>query len=449
MAEQNLLIVNACLITGRGPVFPDGFVHISGSRIAALGPMSRCPKHGAMQVIDAHDRFVLPGFINPHMHLYGALACGMELPRMRHFGKVLKDLWWRLDAALELEDIFVSAMLGGVAAIRAGVTTLIDHHASYGAISGSLGAISEALGELGLRANLCFEISDRAGKGSRDEALAETGLWLESVRNWLAEEPQFLQRGMVGLHASMTVSDATCDAARELMDLFDVGAHVHVAEAMEDVAATKKKYRQRPVARLFKQGLLRPESIAVHCVHVDANDIRLLAKSAATVVHNPLSNLNNAVGVAPVPEMMQRKIPIVIGTDGMSAGVQDDLRVASVLHRPGAKDAQAGWSEVGHALFENAPSLVSRQFGFEVGTLGKNAAADLIIADARPATPVTKANVLAHVLFRVMTAPVRTTIVAGRVLMQDFEIPGLDEERLARDAQRCAKKLWKRMKMVR
>ena len=256
MASREILIKNACVITGRGPVFPHGFVHIRGESVASVGPQSKVPRRPKATQMDARGRYVLPGFINPHMHLYSALARGKGVGRMKSFGQVLKDFWWRLDRALSPEDMYISAMLGGVSAIRSGVTTLFDHHASYGAISGSLGAISMALAKVGIRASLCFEISDRAGKSARDLALAESGLWLESAHNWLRLDPGFLQRGMVGLHASMTLSDTTLDAAREMMDIYGVGAHVHVAEGQEDVAITRRRHRLSPVAR-FRSSALR------------------------------------------------------------------------------------------------------------------------------------------------------------------------------------------------
>lgn len=443
MGAREILVTNGCVITGGGAVFEDGFIHIRGGKITAVGPRAKTPRPGSAARIDAGGRYVLPGFINPHMHLYGALARGMPVGRMPTFGRVLQGLWWPLDRALTLEEVRTSALLGGIEAIRSGVTTLVDHHASYGAISGSLGAISEALAELGLRAALCFEISDRAGKRARDEAVAESGLWLESALTWSKRDSAFPQRGMVGLHASMTLSDGTLAAARELMEIYSVGAHVHVAEGALDVRVTRRRNGATPVARLARAGILRPGSIAAHCVQVTPNDIAILKKSGATVAHNPLSNLNNAVGIAPILEFFRRGIPVVVGTDGMSAGVSDDIRLAAVLHKPLARDAQAGGEEIRRAVWEGAPALVSGIFGQRIGTITPGAAADVIISDARPPTEVTSAGAWWHVLFGALPAPVRTTLVAGRVLMRDFRIAGVDELLLAREARRAAGRLWR------
>jgi putative selenium metabolism protein SsnA len=445
MPPRELLIRNACVITGTGLVFPSGFLFARDGWIEAVGDASKEPPPGEAQVIDARGRYVLPGFINPHMHFYGWFARGMRVPRMRAFGEVLRELWWRLDAKLTLEEVHASALLGGIECLRAGVTSVFDHHASYGAIHGSLGAISRAMEELGLHASLCFEISDRAGVASRDEALEETASWLEAARDRHRRDPAFLQRGMVGLHASMTLSDDALRAARGLMEAYRVGAHIHVAEGIEDVEQTRHKHALSPVARLVKAGILCEGSIAAHCVHVDAKDIDLLAKSRATVVHNPMSNLGNAVGIAPLLAMAERGIPIAVGTDGMSAGIATDVRLASVLQRPAAHDAQAGWQEIQNALWLAAPQLASAGCGCEIGTLKRGAAADAVIIDAVPPTPVTSDNAFGHVLFGALAARMRTTIVAGHARMLDFVIPDVDEEEIASEAREMAKALWKRI----
>ncbi|MBN1283630.1 MAG: amidohydrolase family protein [Proteobacteria bacterium] len=445
MPDRPIIVRNACIIAGRGRAIPCGFILARGGTIESLGDDSRAPDARGARAIDARGRYVLPGLVNPHMHLYGMLALGAPARRARAFGQVLERLWWRLDRALTLDDVHASALLGAIASVRAGVTTVFDHHASYGAIRGSLHTVSEAVRQVGLRACLSFEISDRGGRRLRDEAAEESASFLESIRARIAREPGCLQRGMVGLHASMTLSDATIEAARELMEVYGVGAHVHVAEGAEDVAATRRRFRITPAARFAEMGVLRRGSIAAHCVHVNGRDISLLKRSGATVAHNPMSNLANAVGVAPVLAMARAGVPVAIGTDGMSAGISQDALLASVVHRAGARDAQAGMREAAYAIWGAAPELASGAFGCGLGRLRRGAAADFIIVDAVPRTPVTAANAEAHLIFGALSAPVRTTIVAGRELMRDFEIRGFDEVSLAARARRLAARLWKRM----
>lgn len=446
MPERQILIKNAAIITGRGPVHPDGYIHVRDGRIAAIGSARSLRRIAGALTIDAGGRYVLPGFINPHMHLYGLLVRGMELPRMRSFGQVLEGLWWKLDKALTLDDVYTSAKLGAIESLRAGVTTIFDHHASYGAIMGSLGAVAKGVSEVGLRASLCFEISDREGKRARETALDESASWLELVRAELADDPRYRLRGMVGLHASMTLSNDTLRLARSLMDDYGAHSHVHVAEAREDVRLSRRKYGAAPATRFMKAEILSEGSIAAHCVHVTAGEISGLAKRGACVAHNPVSNLNNAVGVAPALEMVREGVPVAVGTDGMSASVASDLRLASILHKLPHRDAQAGWGEIEYMVFGVAPWLASNSFGFEIGHLKKGAAADIIMSEARPVTPLTGDNAFGHLMFGILGAPVRTAIVDGRIRMRDFRVQGVDEVEVASEARRRAKALWRRMK---
>lgn len=414
-------------------------------RMSSLLALSECKRvEGSRQksrspnltVIDACGHVVLPGFINPHMHLYSQFAKGLAVGKMSSFSQILEKLWWCLDRALNEEDIYYSALLGLIEGIKAGVTTVFDHHASYSAIRGSLTTIACAFLKTGVRGCLCFEVSDRHGNRARDRALAENVAFLEDCAKQREEEKFYPLRGMVGLHASMTLSDHSLAEARREMDAYRVGAHIHVAEGRQDGHAVK---------RLYNEGILREGTIAAHCVHVDGRDLDLLKKSGAFVVHNPLSNLNNAVGVAPYLEMHKKKIPVGIGTDGMSAQIFGDVKAASVLHKIQARDAQAGFNETKRSTMEINPQIASSIFGIKTGVLKKGAAADVIISDYVPPTPLTSENIWGHILYGVMNMPIRTTICGGRILMKDFEIKIADEEKIIVEAKKCAKRLWNRI----
>jgi len=461
---REILIKNACIIQDSKKVISGGFLVIEDNVIKSIGPVRSVPREGADKlVIDAQGHVVLPGFINPHMHLYSQFAKGLAVGKMRSFGEILEKLWWRLDAALSEEDIYYSGILGLLEAIKCGVTTVIDHHASYGSIRGSLFILSRAFLRTGVRGCICFEVSDRFGKKARDEAINENAIFIEESLKQKRLDPAYLLRGMTGLHASMTLSDKTLAHACELMNAYGVAAHVHVAEGPEDVADAKKKYKKSVVRRLFDQGILRRGTIAAHCIHVDDKDMGLLKKSGAFVVHNPMSNMNNAVGVAPYLEMHKKKIPVGIGTDGMSAGIFSDVKAASVMHklnpqippRPpllkGGKggfytgNPQAGFFETMRSTMEINPAIASKIFGCQIGALQKGASADVIISDYAPATPITDDNIWGHILFGVMNSPVRTTICNGRVLMQDHKVLCLDEEMIVQESKKYAKRLWERM----
>lgn len=455
MVGKPVLIKNGYIIVNEDKVVCGGCILIEDGKIVSIGQAvldsasrrsndntlffersgakSRSKK---LTVIDAGGRVVLPGFINPHMHLYSQFAKGMNVPRMSSFRDILEKLWWKLDLALTENDIYYSALLGLIDSIRSGVTTVFDHHASYGSIKGSLDTIARAFLKTGVRGSLCFEISDRNGAKKRDEAIRENARFLESCGRHSRKDAHYPLRGLVGLHASMTLSDHTLAESRREMDNYGVGAHVHVAEGVEDARAVK---------RLYNEGILRAGTIAAHCVHVNDGDLDMLKRSRAFVVHNPQSNLNNAVGVAPFIRMHKKKVPVGIGTDGMSASIVGDVKLASVLHKIVAKDPQAGFMQTKRSAMEINSRIASEAFGYRIGVLEKGAAADVVISDYMPQTPLTSSNIWGHILYGVMNLPVRTTICKGRILMKDFEIKVADEAELASRSVKLSRRLWSRL----
>jgi cytosine/adenosine deaminase-related metal-dependent hydrolase len=268
-----------------------------------------------------------PGLVCAHTHLYSALARGMPAPPRtpRNFSEILELVWWRLDRALDPEMLHWSARLGALEALEAGTTAIVDHHSSPRAIEGSLDVIAEACSEVGVRVVCCYEVTDRNGA--------------DGAKAGLAENERFLRaggRGMVGAHACFTLSDETLDAVCGLAGDLGVGVHVHVAEDAVDAAAGA-----RLAARAADNWLL------AHAVHLD----RTLP---GTVVHNPRSNLNNAVGYG----RPARFPKVALGTDGIGADMLDEFRLAYALAR--ADDVTAtpetawSWLETGYELVPEA-----------------------------------------------------------------------------------------------
>src|SRR5262252_3050668 len=187
------------------------------------------------EVVDVRGKLVMPSLVCGHTHLYSTLARGMPGPERPpgNFKEILELVWWRLDRALDREAIYYSALVGALEAARAGTTCLFDHHSSPSFITGSLGVVGEALKKVGLRSVLCYEITDRGGPKARDEGLEETAEWLESIANELetagpVRRTPHLLRGMVGGHASFTLSDESLDACSDLTRRYSAGLHIHV-----------------------------------------------------------------------------------------------------------------------------------------------------------------------------------------------------------------------------
>jgi putative selenium metabolism protein SsnA len=414
---------------------------LEGERIVQIAP--RGSLVGPVdRVLDARGKVVLPGLVNAHMHFYSTLVRGLgKAAPSRDFAEVLEHLWWRLDRQLSLDDVEVSAEVILLDAIRKGTTTLVDHHASPGAVRGSLDRIARAVKRSGLRACLCYEVSDRDGERVAEEGLAENEAF---ARRCAAErDPQL--RALFGLHAAFTLSDRTLERAAVLGHDLGVGFHVHAAEAASDVADNRSRYGRSPVARLAAHGLLGERSLAAHAVHVDGDDVEILARSGAFVAHNPQSNLNNAVGIADVLGLAGRGVRVGLGTDAMTVGMLEELRVGLWAQHLRQQNPSCGFLELTSALFANNPELAGRLWGFPIGTLVEGAAADVILVDYDPPTPLDDASVLGHLVFGISQAPVDTTICRGRILMEGKRLQvDVDEGAIAARSRELARKLWER-----
>ena len=438
-----LLIHNGTILTFGTPcrVLEGQALLIEDGRIARIAPKDSLT--GPFdKVIDAGGQVVMPGLVNAHMHFYSTLVRGLgKMAPSTTFQEVLDNLWWRLDRQLTLDDVEMSAQIVLLDAIRKGTTTLVDHHASPFAITGSLDRIAKAVKATGVRASLCYEVSDRDGEAIATEGLEEN---VAFARRCAKENDPFL-RALFGLHAAFTLSDASLDRAATLGRDLGIGFHVHVAEAASDVAVNLQKYGLTPAARLHAHGLLGEQSIAAHAVHVTDADIDLLAASDTFVAHNPQSNQNNAVGIADLLRLTGRGVRVGLGTDAMTVNMLEEIRVALWAQHLRQDNPSCGFMAVADTLFVRNPELVSRMWGFPIGTLQEGAAADLILVDYHPPTPLNGDTVLGHLIFGLSQATVDTTICAGRVLMEGKRLSlDVDEAALAAKSRDLATRLWDR-----
>jgi putative selenium metabolism protein SsnA len=455
---MSLLIENGTLLTlGKtAAVLPNHSVLIEDGYIARIAPKNRF-KGFTGKRIDASRKAVLPGFINAHTHFYSTFARGLTKTKpAADFVGVLKNLWWRLDSALTTEDCYYSALIALLDAIRHGTTTLIDHHASPCAARGSLQAIEKAVRQTGLRACLCYELSDRDGASISKEGLEENAAFIRRCaakvgparragRAAASAKPPHLS-ALFGLHAAFTLKDATLEKAAALGHDLGTGFHIHVAEAKSDQEYSQAKHGMRVVERLSRFGILGPQSIAAHCVHVNRREMDLLAEAQTAVVHNPQSNMNNAVGVADVVAMFKRGLLVGLGTDAMTTNMLEELRAAVWAQHLSARNPSVGFGEVCSALLFNNPTIARRCFNQPLGELREGCIGDVIVIDYDPPTPLEAGNTFGHIVFGMSQAAVDTTIVGGRVLMEHKHLTlDLDEPRINARARELAKKLWKRL----
>ena len=442
----DMLITNAKLITweSSNQILEDGAILIENDRIREIDTtQSLLTKYPTQEKLDARGQYVMPGNICTHTHFYGAYARGMAIPgpAPKDFPEILQKLWWPLDRSLDAESIQYSVLPCLVDAIKHGTTTLFDHHASPNAIDGSLDIIAEALADAGLRAVLCYEVTDRDG--------------IEKMRAGIRENVRFIKKkeldhsslitGTFGLHASLTLSDSSLDECRSAASP-ETGFHVHTAEHEVDEYDSLNKTGLRVVDRLQKHGILGPRSITAHGVHFDAREIQILAETGTWLSHQPRSNMNNGVGVAPIESMLRAGIKVCLGNDGFSNAMWEEWKAAYLLHKVHHRDPRRmGGFDVAHMAIYNNAALANIFFpSATIGQLIPGAFADIIFVEYHPNTPLTAGNLPWHIIFGFQQSMVTTTIVAGKVLMKDRELLTLDEKEIGAKARAIAPKVWER-----
>lgn len=438
-----LVVGNGKVITRNHelPFIENGAVAIDGTKIAAVGAAQEIrARYKDAEYIDAKGGVIMPAFINTHEHIYSAMARGLSINHYhpKGFLDILDGQWWTIDRKLTSEQIKYSAMDTMISCIRNGVTTIFDHHASFGHIGGSLFQIADTAKELGVRACLCYEVSDRDGMDKAREAVMENA---EFIRYAWKDDSDMLA-GMMGMHAQFTISDATMElAAANKPD--EAGYHIHVAEGIEDLHDCLKKYGKRIVDRLMDCRILGEKTLLGHCIYINPHEMELIKDTNTMVVHNPESNMGNACGCPPTMELVHRGILTGLGTDGYTHDMIESFKVANVLHKHHLCDANAAWSEVPKMLFENNAAIANRYFKAPLGVLKEGAAADVIVMDYNPPTPLDETNINGHILFGMTGRDVVTTIGNGRVLMKDREVKTADCEAVYAKCREEAAKLWK------
>ena len=437
-----LVIGNGKLFTRNDemPFVENGAVAIEGTKIAAVGETEAIKKqYGDAEFIDAKGGVIMPAFINTHEHIYSAMARGLSIKgyNPKGFLDILDGQWWTIDRHLTLEQTKYSAVETLISCIRNGVTTVFDHHASFGQIGGSLFTIADVAKELGVRACLCYEISDRDGMDKARESVMENA---EFIRYALKDDTDMIA-GMMGMHAQFTISDATMElAAANQPD--EVGSHIHVAEGTEDLHDCLKKYGKRIVDRLMDFNILGEKTLLGHCIYINPHEMDLIKDTNTMVVHNPESNMGNACGCPPTMELVHRGILTGLGTDGYTHDMIESYKVANVLHKHHLCDANAAWGEVPKMLFENNAAIANRYFKTPLGVLKEGAAGDVIVVDYNPPIQLDASNINGHILFGMTGRDVVTTVANGRVLMKDREIKVIDVEEAMAKCREESAKLW-------
>ncbi len=374
-------------------------------------------------VIDCKGKLVTKSFAVGHHHAYSALARGMPPPKKSpsDFLEILKYIWWNLDKALDRDMIEASALATAMACAKAGATFAIDHHASPNFIKGSLEVIANAFNRVGVSHLLCYEISDRDG-------LDKTQLGLEETDAYLSKN-----QGLVGLHASFTVGDATLKKAVELMQTTNSGIHIHVAEDKYDEQQCVQNHNKRIVERLDDFGVLdSSKTILAHSLHIDENERNIIKNSPAFVVQNTESNLNNNVGYFNSKGLGSN---IMLGTDGMHS---DMLRSAHASYLVGQSEDDIDFVSAYKRFREVHNYLSNNNFSGD----GDN---NLVVLDYNSPTEINERNFLGHFIFGLTSNLVQHVISDGKLIVKDKIIQIVNEEEILKFTKEQSIRLWERL----
>jgi putative selenium metabolism protein SsnA len=385
---------------------------------------------------------ITPGLVNLHHHLYSSLARGW-IPQgapPADFPQVLERIWWRLDKALKHDDIYLSAIVGLSESVRSGVTSVIDHHASQQCIIGSLEQVARAYDEVGLNGSICFELTDREGKKAFDSGLRET---VSALQKWPEFTNSVRLKAMVGLHASMTLSNESLKEISEATSFFNAGYHFHLAEDKSDQTEALGKYGVRAARRFAEYGMLGENCLAIHGVHLNDEEIDLLKGTGTNLILCPRSNQNNAVGI---PEWWKYNgVNLGLGTDGIGSDMIGEAKAALYISHHDSHNPSFGFPDIVNLLFNNNPMIFEKVAGYRVGKISSGYPADLVYWRYDSPTPINEDNIGGHYLYGLYNHQADIVWIGGDKIFSNGNFLKLNYGDLMARARKAAANLWERI----
>jgi 5-methylthioadenosine/S-adenosylhomocysteine deaminase len=444
MAGKTTIVRDGLVVTmdDQRRIIEDGAVVVEGNRILDVGDTSAILKgYRADTTISARGGIVIPGLICAHTHLYGVLLRGASigLPPSTDFTQNLQRVWWPMDQAMEVRDAYASALMSSIEFLRTGTTAFADTFSGPNAVEGVLDSVERGVDEVGIRGLLSFEATERRSREEGERGLEEN---LRFIRKPKAGRCS----GMMSLHASFTVGDSLikkgADRARELK----APLTIHASEGRGDLYHNMERYGMRTMERLSRLGFLGPDVVLAHAVQINEDELKLIKGSGANVAHNPMSNMLNAVGTAPVDTMERLGINVALGNDGYIFDAFENMRAAFLVHKLHREDPRVlSPTEV----FEMATVNAARAYRLDdLGSLQAGKKADIVILKPLLPTPLTPSTVYGHLVNSVAGSDVDTVLVDGEVLFEGGEPTRVDRERVAKVSQDAAAGLWARLSDV-
>lgn len=437
-----LVLKNATVVEFQPPAVKNGQdIVIDGTKIVDVGA-GIAGKYKADRVMDMAGTVVMPGIVCSHNHFYSGLSRGImaNLKPSPDFISVLKNLWWRLDRAIDEEILYYSGMVCSLEAIRCGTTAVIDHHASPNFIKGSLKVLKTAFEETGLRGITCYETTDRNGGLKEETAGVEENV--EFARLCADDKKRsngdYLVEAMIGGHAAMTMSDEALKLTAEAVKATGRGVHIHVAEDCYDVSISRHLYDKDIIVRMNDFGLVNDKALFGHGVHLSDQDIKIINENNAYLVHNARSNMNNHVGYN---LRINEYKNVALGTDGIGSDMFEEFKFAYFKH----KDAGGPlWPDSYLRFLYNGNDILARYFDADFGKVAKGCKADLTVVDYNSPTPLVPENIGGHIAFGMDSRDVKTVIINGKIVLEDRQFP-FDVKPIYDKARKAAKRLWDNM----
>lgn len=416
-------------------------IAIENDEIIAVGSNLRSTFPQA-NIKDMQGRLVMPGIVCSHNHFYSGLSRGIQanIAPSPDFISTLKNLWWRLDRALDEESLYYSGLICSLEAIRSGCTAVIDHHASPGYIAGSLSQLRNAFMKVGLRGMTCFETTDRNCGQQELRAGVEENIRFANEIDQAREagrEP-YLVEAHIGAHAPFTLSNDGLSMLGEAMKATGRGLHIHAAEDSYDVSHSHHHYGKDLLVRLAEYELLNNKTLVAHGLYLSDADIALLNDCDGFLVHNARSNMNNHVGYN---HKLSAYRNLALGTDGIGSDMFEEMKFAFFKHRDAGGPL---WPDSFGRALSNGNTLLSRNFNAKFGRIEAGYKADLTISDYLPPTPLLADNIAGHIAFGMGSNHVHSVMVNGVMVYEDRQFT-FDCAPVFAEAQKVATKMWQRM----
>lgn len=444
----DLLIKNGLIVTMDQDrrIIAQGSIAVENGRVIAVGKRIKY-KGKPEEIIDAKGKIVMPGLICSHTHLYGMLLRGapLKIEPPTDFSQILQRVWWPMDEAMTRDDAYASALISCLEFIKTGTTTFADTFSGPNAIAGVLDRIASAIEQSGIRGIIAFEATERRTRAEGARGTRENERFIQKVKK------QRIRRvmGMFSIHASFTVSDELLRDVRRLASRYRVPLTIHTSEGLVDLYHNYEQFGKRTIERLNDAELLGQDVVLAHCVQVNDDELSILKETGTKVAHNPMSNMLNAVGVAPIAKMLKMGITVGLGNDGYIFDGFENLRAAFLLQKVALRDPRA-ISPMEALEMATIRGAELYGLGNELGSIEPGKQADIIFIDPKIApTPIRSESVVGHLVNTVDGDDVDTVIVGGGVIMRNRKVLTLNEAEVVKIARRSALKLWQKLGAVR